>query len=166
MKELAFGRLGSPHGLEGYLRLQSFSGEIAHIQKLKNALLKLDSIQIKLDIESVKNLGNFNIIKFSGYDSPEQARKLSGMELWAPREAASPLKKNQYYYADLVSCSIVHKGNKLGEVIAVCDGAGCELLEIKKNDDKTAFIPFRKEFVEEPDLKTKTIELTASWILD
>ncbi len=160
------GRLGAPHGLEGFLRFQSFSGEYGHIIKLKNAALRSGNSQIMAEIESVKILGNLALIKISGYDSPEQARKLAGMELWADRKHASALAENQYYYADLVSCLIVSKGNTLAQVVAVCDGAGSALLEVRKTQGGSAYIPFRKEFVDEPDLKAGTIELIAPWILE
>ena len=88
------------------------------------------------------------------------------MELWAPRDMAAPLGDGQYYYADLVGCSLTAGGSVLASVVAVCDGGGGDLLEVKKADGVTAYVPFRKEFVGEVDLAARRIELIAPWILE
>ena len=48
----------------------------------------------------------------------------------------------------------------------MCDSGGGDLLEIQKPDGESAYVPFRKEFVGEVDLKARRIELVAPWILE
>ena len=167
MDELALGRLGAPHGVEGRIRLVSFSGENEHLLKLKEATLKgSDGRVLKIRIESAREFGDGALLKIAGYDSPEAVHVLAGLELWAPRDKAAPLDKDQYYYADLVGCSIVVGDKTVATVIAVCDGGGGDLLEVKKADGVSSYVPFRKEFVGKVDIKARSVELVAPWILE
>ncbi len=171
MDLLALGRLGKPHGVDGRLRLVPFSGETEHLLRLTEATLRGDGRELSVRIESVtphggSSRGGGALVKIAGYDSPERAATLSGMELWAPRDMAAPLDDGQYYYADLVGCSLVADGAELASVVAVCDAGGGDLLEVRKPDGSSAFVPFRKEFVGEVDVAAKRVELVAPWILE
>lgn len=171
MDLLALGRLGKPHGVDGRLRLVPFSGETEHLLRLTEATLRGDGRELSVRIESVtphggSSRGGGALVKIAGYDSPERAATLSGMELWAPRDMAAPLDDGQYYYADLVGCSLVADGAELASVVAVCDAGGGDLLEVRKPDGSSAYVPFRKEFVGEVDVAAKRVELVAPWILE
>lgn len=171
MDLLALGRLGKPHGVDGRLRLVPFSGETEHLLRLTAATLRGDGRELSVRIESVtphggSSRGGGALVKVAGYDSPERASALSGMELWAPRDMAAPLDDGQYYYADLVGCSLVADGAVLATVVAVCDAGGGDLLEVRKPDGSSAYVPFRKEFVGEVDVPAKRVELVAPWILE
>ncbi|HOZ72950.1 MAG TPA: ribosome maturation factor RimM [Spirochaetales bacterium] len=166
MDLLALGRVGKPHGVDGRLRLVSYSGETDHLMRLTEATLRGDGRELFVRIESVTAHGNGVLMKVVGYDSPERAVALSGMELWAPRDMAAPLDDDQYYYADLVGCALVAGGTELASVVAVCDSGGGDLLEVAKPDGSSAYVPFRKEFVGEVDVHARRIELVAPWILE
>ncbi|MBU0929254.1 MAG: ribosome maturation factor RimM [Spirochaetes bacterium] len=166
MDELALGRLGAPHGVRGDVRLVSFSGESEHLLELSEATLKGGGREIRIAIESAREFGDGALLKIRGYDSPETVRALSGMELWAPRDKAAPLDDDQYYYADLVGCSVYSGDSTVATVVAVCDGGGGDLLEVEKAGGGSAYVPFRKEFVGRVDIASRRIELVAPWILE
>jgi 16S rRNA processing protein RimM len=164
--ELALGRLGAPHGIDGRIKLVSFSGETDHLLSLTEATLKGGGRTLRVSIESVVPNGAGVLLAIAGYDSPETVRSLSGMELWAPRDKAAPLEDDQYYYADLVGCALVSGDRIVATVIAVCDSGGGDLLEAQKPDGVSSYVPFRKEFVGRVDIAARRIELVAPWILE
>lgn len=164
--ELALGRLGKPHGVEGRLRLVPFSGETAHLLSITEASLRGDGRELKARVESIREFGDAALVKFEGYDSPEAASALSGLELWAPRDKAAPLGDDQYYYADLVGCRLFSGEAHLATVVAVCDGGGGDLLEVEKAGGGSGYVPFRKEFVGPVDVDGKRAELLAPWVLE
>ncbi len=166
MNNLALGRLGGSHGLDGRIKLIPFSGETDHLLGLAEATLKSAERTLVVKIEDVQPHGEGALLKIAGYDSPEAVRVLSGMELWAPRERAAPLKADQYYYADLVGTSLMVGADVVATVIGVCEGGGGDLLEVRRPDGTSAYIPFRKEFVGRVDIAAATIELTAPWVLE
>lgn len=166
MNDLALGRLGGSHGIDGRIKFLSFSGETDHLVGLSEAILKSAGRSIAIRIESVQPNGDGALLKIAGYDSPEAVRVLSGMEVWAPRERAAPLHTDQYYYADLVGASVLVGSDAVGAVIGVCEGGGGDLLEMRRPDGTSVYIPFRKEFIGRVDIVGATIELIAPWILE
>ncbi|TFG83880.1 MAG: 16S rRNA processing protein RimM [Spirochaetales bacterium] len=166
MDELAVGRLGAPHGLDGCLKVTSYSGEIEHLLTLKVVDLRKAGSALSLDVEDVSSHGEGVLMKFRGYDSPEAAKALAGYEIWVPRDKATPLEDDEYYYGDLVGCTLQHDGTPMARVEAVCDTGGGQLLEVVLPDGKSAYVPFRNEFVGAVDIGGKRIELIAPWILE
>jgi 16S rRNA processing protein RimM len=164
--ELALGRLGGAHGVEGRIKFVPFSGETEHLLSLRSATLKGKDRTLAINIESVQDIGDAVLLKILGYDSPETVRVLSGLELWAPRNRAAPLSDGQYYYADLVGCELIVDGRAIASVVGVCDGGGGDLLEVEKAGGGASYVPFRKEFVGTVDITGKRIELVAPWILE
>ena len=103
---------------------------------------------------------------FEGYESPEAARKLTGLDILAPRSGAAPLGENEWYVADLIGLALVHEGKRLATVESVLDGGPEPWLESRLPGGGKAVVPFRKEFVGEVDLAKGEIELLAPWILE
>ncbi|MCX7024557.1 MAG: ribosome maturation factor RimM [Spirochaetes bacterium] len=167
--ELALGRLGAPHGLKGHVRFVSYSGETAHILKLKDVTLRGDDRKpgsLAARVVSVVNAGKGVAIRFEGYESPEAARALVGFELYAPRAQACPLRRDEFYATDLAGSSLLFDGRPAAVVAAVVDGGGGQLLACRLPDGRERFVPFRKEFIGRVDTDDGTMELLVDWILD
>ena len=166
---LAVAKLGSPRGLEGELRLMSYSGEVAHIAHTDEILLGgslglEDARPIK--IARVLQGGWGTTIIFSGYETPEKASQLTGRELFLPRERACPKREGEYYVADLVGMVATVDGVRVGVISSVIDGNADPLLELKKDAGGATLVPFRKEFVGEMDEKKGELEIVSPWILE
>ncbi len=164
--QIAIGSVRTTHGVRGYLKVRSFSGEYSHFFNLKSITLRKDSTDRKFEIESVKPNGNQILMKLKGIDTPEQGKLFSSWEIWVPREEAAPLDAGEFYHADLVGCHLFLSDKKVGTVVSVIEGGGGELLEVKTEDNTAKLIPFNKVFIGPIDIKEKKIELLEGWILD
>ena len=80
MKELlSTATIGKTHGVDGFLRIYSLSGEYAHLRKLRNAVASFpDGKEKLLTVSEIRSKGDLFLMKFSGYETPESARELSG----------------------------------------------------------------------------------------
>lgn len=167
---LAAAKLGAPKGVKGALKVQSYSGEFDHLASLKSVLLGPEGkpeLAAPMRIVAVDRSSVSMSAVFAGYDSPEKARALTGMEIFLPREAASPLAENEWYIHDLVGLKLTLSGEPVGEVVAVLDGGADPLLEIKPLKGGAAcLVPFRNEFVGAVDVGGGTMELLAGWLLE
>lgn len=166
MKNIVIGRVGRPHGVQGDLKVESFSGEINHFKKLKTVSLVKDGRRQEVEIEGLRRQAPKLIIKFKGIDTPEKARLLTGSEMETSRNHATPLKKGEYYYADLTQCQLIYKGKSVGNVKAIVEGGNGELLEISQKDGSTILVPFLNKFLGKVDLKKNQIELKVGEILE
>lgn len=165
---LSTAKIGKTHGLEGFLRIYSFSGEYNHLKKLEKCNVKLpDGISKALDIDSFRIQGDLYLIRFSGFDTPEKARNLSNGIIEIEREKAPKLKKGEYYVADLYQMEVFSCGKNIGKVIDTIDGPQAILLEILKYESgKTHLVPLLPVYISDVDVDGNKMNLLMPELLD
>lgn len=155
-----------PFGVNGEVKVHTHNDEFSHLAKLKVVVVRsADGATGELSVASYRVVGGEPLMRFEGYETPEKARQLNGMHLLVRRSEASPLKKGEYYTADLIGCTLVNQGERLGEVVSTVDGAQALLLEIKGEGEKLFLVPFLDHYIGEVDLAGRRIELLTPWIL-
>lgn len=164
MDRLAVGKIGTSHGVRGYLKAVSFSGETGHLLKLKEVVLRKGNTEKVVQVEEVKPFGKGILIKLAGVDSPEVARRYCGYDIWVERNQAAKLGADEFYINDLCQCEMVKDGVVLGKVQSVAEGGYAEFFEVVTPTGKF-IVPFIKEYIGEVDIKNRTIELIADWLL-
>ncbi|MCD1653428.1 ribosome maturation factor RimM [Treponema zuelzerae] len=186
------GVVRSAHGLDGFVRVDSSSGEVDHFADLSSVVLRINKTgaEKSYDIEAVEGHSQCLLIKFRGIDTPEQAKTLAGAQILVPRDLACPLSEGEYYVSDLCQCVLVYEGLPIGNITDVVEGGAGDLLavtlfegsvpesveasthdaSVSKKDapsgKQTRLVPMRKEFVGKVDLQARTVELMHRWILD
>ena len=141
------GIIRGTHGLAGNCKVESTSGEFQHFTGMKDVVLRKNGVEIKRTIEKVSFGGGILYIKFSGINSPEEAKKLSGSEIVVSREFACPCGKDEYYVEDLKQCQLVYTSGSakgmaeksaattaepvvVGTITDVLEGGAGDLLEV------------------------------------
>ena len=167
-KLLSTAKLGKTHGLDGYLRVYSLSGEYNHLKKLKECNVVLpDKSELSLSVDSISTQGELFLMRFSGYDTPEKARKLSKGIIRISRSNAPKLEKGEFYIADLYDMEVIHDGVSLGKVVATIDGPQALLLEILRYDnEKKYLVPLLPVYISNVNVKENTLELLMAELLD
>jgi 16S rRNA processing protein RimM len=161
------GILGSPFGLEGYIKVSSLSGETAHIVRLSRMTVRRDGEEKTFDIERFEKKGGSLLVKFRGIDSPEAVKLLKGAEIVTDRENAAPLGPDEYYIADLRGIAVISpEGEDLGRVTDILEGGGGNLVEIKLSSGEVRLVPFRKEFFGDVSPEQGRAVLLCRWILE
>lgn len=167
---LAVAKIGAPRGLNGFLKLHSYSGEYGHLKTLKAVLVAPEKNPDQAKMMKIKAVetGEWGMSAiFEGYDSPETARVLTGMELYLPRESVSPLKSNEWYIHDLIGLKLVFEGKAAGKIVGVLDGGADPLLEVQVfASGAHVLVPFRNEFIGTVDCDAGFMELLAGWLLE
>ena len=158
MDKLATGIIRTSHGVRGYMKIRTFSGEHAHLEQLDELTLKKGASEISFALESVKPVHDGALIKLQGIDSPEAAKNYSGWEIWVNREDAPKLESGEFYFADLCGADLICGGEVVAKVVSVNTSAASELLEVV-NGNGRFYIPFVDQFVGRVSVADKTIEL-------
>ena len=122
--------------------------------------------RIKVHVTGVEAGPGGLVLHFKGYESPESVRSLTGMDIVVPAAKAAPLKPGEFYVRDLVGMKLLSGGVSVAIIDGVFDGAADPCLEIALPAGRKVLVPFRKEFIGEIDLETRTAELIAPWILE
>ena len=96
MDRLAIGLIRTSHGLKGNLKVKSLSGEVDHFFRIKKVYILKKERFIPFTVQSVRKLSSCILMKLEGIDTPEVARDYRGLEIWASRQDACPLKEGEY----------------------------------------------------------------------
>lgn len=184
MELLATGQIRGTFGVEGFVKVESFSGEYEHFLGFDRIFLRIPEKKVGentlkegwFEVEKTTIRHTDALVKLKGIDSPEAVKLLTGSEVFIPRNKASTLKKGEVYVHDLCNCYLVYEGSRVGKIISVAEGGGGYLLEVlpELGANKTSevamgsafYVPFNKEFIGKIDIKAGTVELMHRWILE
>lgn len=138
---VTIGKIGSTYGVHGWLKIHAYTEFGASILEYTPWYLSDDNKQRIVELEDGRIHGNGVIAKITGIDTPEQARLLTGKMIVIPRDQLPPLKKDEYYWSDLVGLTVVNKdGRVYGKVIYLIATGSNDVLVVK--DKKEHAIPF------------------------
>ena len=162
------GKLGSTYGIRGWLRLYSSTEEAESIFDYQPWFLKIIGQWQPIELESWRYHSNDLIVKLKGTDDREAAQLLTNAEIGVDLSVFPELEEGDYYWHDLIGCSVVNlEGYTMGVVTELMETGSNDVLVVKANS-KDAFgkqerlIPFLYEqVVKRVDLATKTI--TVDW---
>jgi 16S rRNA processing protein RimM len=167
MDKIATGKIRTSHGVKGYVKVMSFSGDFSHFFDLEEVTLVKGSEEKTLQIETMREAGKDLLVKFQGIDTPEDARKYNGFDIYVERDQASSLNDGSYYLSDLIGCDVFFDGKKMGVVKAFFDNTPEATVEVKlESDGSMQLMLMRDEFVKDVDIASKRIELKVDWILE
>jgi 16S rRNA processing protein RimM len=162
---LAIGRIRTPHGLNGYLKVKSLSGETRHLLDVEVVYVRMEDRFLPLEVERAVEHGREVLLKLKGIESPEEGKRYSGLEIWADRRHACPLGEGEYYVADLCGCRVLQHDREIGRVVAVAEGEGRDFLEVEGAAGQRWIVPFQEVFVGEVDVAGRSILLKEEYEL-
>lgn len=103
------------------------------------------------------------VLKFEGYDAPEEAAALVGRELAVPEDEAVELEEGEFYEWELAGCRVeTTEGRKLGEVKELMrTGGEAPLLVVRDEAGRERLIPFAESICVEIAPARKLIRVDA-----
>ncbi len=166
MGRVAIGKIKKSHGVRGFFRVHSFSGEYYHFTALKEVYLLLSGRYTRYRVDAVQTDSIGVRLKLEGIDTPEQVKKLTGTEIWVENQWACPLNEGEYHASNLHQCLVYKGGKEIGHVSGLVDGNGEVFLEVPSKTGKSLLIPFKEAFISDVDIDEGTITLTGEYIID
>jgi 16S rRNA processing protein RimM len=139
------GRFGAPHGLRGEIRLQSFTETPLSIADYGPLFDKSGARRFVL--QGAREQGrDMLVVGVEGVTNRDAAQRLTGVELYLPRESLPAPQEDEFYLADLIGLRVEsEEGEALGQVIALRNfGAGDILEALPKEGGESRFYPFTK----------------------
>jgi 16S rRNA processing protein RimM len=136
------GKIGSTYGVQGWLKIQSYTEFGASILDYRPWYLTgAPHERILIEVEDGRIHGNGIIAKFAGINTPEDARLLTGKIIEIDRSQLPVLPKNEFYWSDLEGLTVIDQnGGVLGKVSYLMATGSNDVLVIK--GDKEHAIPY------------------------
>lgn len=142
------GIISSTHGVRGEVKVFPTTDDVKRFKHLKEVLLDTEKELLPLSIESVKFFKQFAILKFKGFDSPEEVQKFRGKALFVTRENAVKLKKDEYFIADLIGMKVRSEDDSVrGQLKDVMQTGANDVYVIVLEDGRELLLPAIKECV-------------------
>ncbi len=139
---LKIGIITSSHGVHGEVKVYPTTDDPKRFKRLKEVLLGTLESTRPIQVLGVKLSKNMVILKLEGIDTPEAANTLRQKELFVPRAKAVPLKKDEYYIADLIGIAVYEdNGEMLGSISDVLTGTANDVYVVALADGKELLLP-------------------------
>ena len=150
--EFQVGAVASVHGIRGEVKVFPTTDDPAKFKRLKTVMLKTERGQREVKLLSVRFFKNMVSVKFEGIETPEEAQKYKGATLWIGRDQAVPLRKNEYYQADLIGLAVItEEGEELGTLTDVLETGANDVYEVTMQDKSRVLFPAIKDCIREVD---------------
>ena len=149
------GKLGKTHGVKGEVSFL-FNDDVFDRVDADYLILRVDGLLVPFFIEEYRFRSDANaIMKFEDIDTQEQARELTGCEVYFPRELAD--SDDTITWATIVGYDIIDNasGKSVGRIASIDDTTLNILFELE--DGK--LIPASEELITDIDKENKTITI-------
>ncbi len=152
------GKIGKPHGLHGELSFQ-FDDDIFDTTDAEYLVLEIDGILVPFFIEEYRFHGNGTVLmKFCDIDNVEQARELTGCNVFFSREHTD--KNGDLSWAQIIGFTVenVSTGRHLGTLRSIDDSTLNILFEVETPDGQELLLPANEDLITAIDAEERLIK--------
>ncbi|MFL1706059.1 ribosome maturation factor RimM [Campylobacter sp. MOP7] len=156
------GILGKSVGLKGFVRLHDKSD---FPKQFKKDAKFIDKDGNELVVKSFNN-ANSSIL-FYDFEDVDLAKTLTNRTIYTTKELTRQtckLKKDEFFYFDILGCKIYENDQNLGVVEDIEDGSANHLFYVKTGEElvqkglaKNFYIPYINAYIEKIDIQHKII---------
>jgi 16S rRNA processing protein RimM len=159
-RPLTLGRIASPHGVQGWLKVDSFTDPVdSLLEQASWSLLNAAGETQEFALEAGQVYGRQLRVKLLGIDDRDAAALLRGREVVIDRAALPPTGEREHYRDDLIGMSVKNlEGVVLGTVSHFVEGAS--LLMVVKGE-RERWIPAGAPTLRRVSMATR--ELQVDW---
>jgi 16S rRNA processing protein RimM len=152
---LAAGRVGRPHGLDGFFHVAECAPELLEVGTVVRVAGRASEIVDR------KGTDDKPIIRLSSTPDRSAVLAIRGEILLVAREVAPPLEEDEYWADDLVGCEVVVSDERvLGKVKRLLAMPSCEVLELDSGD----LVPMVRDAIKQVDLEARRIDVDGGFL--
>ena len=161
-KNVFVGRVSSPHGIKGWLKVVSYTDPIENILSYKEWFIINEGDSKKtFSIEDSRIQGKKIIVKLDGIEDRDGAEDLKNKEILVSRIDLPKLEENTFYWNDLLDLSVLdQKGKQIGKVDSLFETGSNDVLVIVNENKERFLVPFiMEEVIRKVDLVKEFISI-------
>lgn len=151
---LKVGVILSPHALKGEVKIYPTTDDPGRFKKGLALILDTGRELIDVEVERSRIHKQFVILKLKDYDRIEDVERFRKKELYVSRDLALPLKKDEYYIADLVGLSVMaDDGSAIGTLTDVIPTGANDVYAVERPDGSELLIPAIRDCILSVDME-------------
>jgi 16S rRNA processing protein RimM len=155
--------IGKAVGLKGEVKLHLYTD---FPKQFKKGTKFSSDNELTLEIEYFNP--SRSVVKFVGFDDKDSTIKLTNKKIYSTEEQTRQncvLQKDEYYWFDIIGCSLFEGEKLLGVISNIDDIAGTYYFEIKTDDalvksglPKIFLVPYLDNYINSIDIESKRID--------
>jgi 16S rRNA processing protein RimM len=146
MRAVALGRIGAPHGVRGWLRVQSWTRPPAAILEFERWLVGPLDVPVAYDIADASQTAKALLVRLAGVGDRDQAAALRHATIAVARGELAELEAGEWYWADLEGLAVeTPAGESLGRVAHLMETGANDVLVVR--GERERLIPWETERV-------------------
>lgn len=163
MQERLFtvGKIINTHGIKGeikVLRITDFEDRF----QIGNTLFVIKDNQspFQVTIANHRVHKGFDLLQFEGFHNINDVLPFKGCELKISESQLTELEENEYYYHEIIGCSVVTEaGEEIGTIKEILSPGANDVWVAKRKQGKDVLIPYTKEVVLRVDVAEKKVTI-------
>ena len=161
---IIIGKFGSAHGINGFVKIHSFTEPADNILNYQPWLVKQGKNWVSKTFDKVEKRNKFYIAKMEDCQDRNDAEKYVNCEIATHKDHLPKLNESEFYWHELIDMTVINKEQiTLGKVTQVLQTGSNDVLII--DGEKRHLIPFLLEnFIIKIDRKKS--EITVDWDID
>lgn len=154
------GKLGKPHGVKGEVSFM-FDDDVFDRTDADYLILDIDGILVPFFIDEYRFHGSETaLVKFDGIDTQDEARELTGSDVFFLRELSSDGGES-VSLAWIIGCKLIDAstGNTIGVIQSLDKSTINTLFEVSTNGGGTMLVPACEELITNVDKEKKEVKI-------
>ena len=153
-----FGRISGLFGVQGWVKVFSHARPREAIIGYSPWLVKIGGDWREIAVEEGRAQGKGVVARLAGYADRDQASALVGADIAVRLAQLPPLKKGEYYWAQLVGLEVVNlAGEKFGKLSHLFDSGANDVMVVR--DGRERWLPATAQVIREVDLEAGLIRV-------
>lgn len=162
-KKVIIGKIGAPFGVEGFVKVYSFTDPASNILEYKTWGLRKPKANLDWQVCSVlsaKPHGNIFVAKLENIATREDAALITNSFITINRDELPELNSGEYYRDDLIGFTVVNAdGKTLGKVKDFFTTSANDIMVVKQ-DGEEHLIPYVEgHHIIAVDMESQTIKV-------
>ena len=154
------GIITGTHGIKGEVKVFPTTDDPRRFKRLKEVILDTGRERLTLEVQGVRFMKQFVLLKFQGLDSINDVEKYRSSSLLVARENAVRLGKDEYFVADLEGLQVRDEdGTPLGVLKSVMETGANDVYVIELSDGRELLLPAIRQCVLEVDVEAGFIRI-------
>ena len=155
------GKIGKTHGVKGELSF-SFDDDVFDTTDAAYLILDIDGLLVPFFLEEYRFKSDTTVlVKFEGFDTQEQSRRLVGCDVYFGRRLCNDDDMN-LSWAQIMGFSVINAATeeRMGALQAVDDQTQNRLFQVQTDSGKVLLLPASDELIVNFSVEQKTIHMT------
>ncbi len=153
MELITIGKIINTHGLNGTLKVKSFTDfKEQRYSEGTPLYIVFERDYIPVTVKSHKESKTIDLVTFNEFEHINQVEKFKGCDIVIDKELIHKLDEDEFYYKQIIGLDVYDDKELIGKCIDIRDYPQGEVIVVKTNG-KDKLIPFRKEFIKEVNLE-------------